>query len=86
MTLDLTCLRPTFAFLLRIDDPEFMYSNQIKTNSENQDIDFVTLSEFEDKVKLYDSASPLMPESAGVYDLLKKNRLFREICPGQTEA
>lgn len=86
VTLDLTCLRPTFAFLLRIDDPEFMYSNQIKTNSENQDIDFVTLSEFEDKVKLYDSASPLMPESAGVYDLLKKNRLFREICPGQTEA
>ena len=47
----------------------------------HQNIDFVTLSEFEDKVKAYDRISPLMPESAGVYGLLKENPLFQEIYP-----
>ena len=79
VTFDLTSLRPTFAFLLRIDDPDFLYDNQIRKNSENSDLRFVSLSRFEDAVRESRRTSPLMPESAGVYGLLKQSPLFREI-------
>ena len=81
VTFDLTSLRPTFTFILRIDDAEFMYENQIRRNKENIDLRFVSLSEFERVVKegeMASPATPLLPESAGIYRLLKKNHLFQE--------
>lgn len=79
ITVDLTSLRPTFSFVLRIDDPNFLYENQIKKNNENVDLRFISLSSFEEMVKENKKTSPLLPESAGVYSLLKKNHLFQEI-------
>ena len=79
ITIDLTSLRPTFSFILRIDDPNFLYENQIRKNDENIDLEFIALSNFEEVVKSNEKTSPLLPESAGVYSLLKKNHLFQEI-------
>lgn len=77
-TIDLTSLRPTFSFVLRIDDQNFLYGNQIKKNNENIDLRFVSLSSFEELVEENKKTSPLLPESVGVYSLLKKNHLFQE--------
>ena len=64
---------------LRIDDPKFLYENEIKKNQENIDVRFVSLNDFEEAVVECESSSPLMAESAGVYRLLKMNHLFNEI-------
>ena len=78
VVIDLLSLRPTLSFVLRIDDPEFLFSNEIKKNDENVDIRFVSLCNLEDVVKesFEKNQSPLMAESAGVYSLLKKNHLY----------
>lgn len=80
--MDLISLRPTFSFVLRIDDPDFLYSNDIKKNEENVDIRFISLSVFEEIALNCSEHDPLMPESAGVYELLKNNHLFKEAKSG----
>ncbi len=77
-TFDVISLRPTFTFVLRIDDPKFLYENEIRKNKENSDVRFLSLRDFEEYVKENAQTSPLMAESAGVYRLLKSNHLFRE--------
>ena len=76
--IDLISLRPTFAFVLKIDDPGFLYENQIRKNQENTDLRFLSLSELEKTIQAGEELSPLMPESAGVYTLLKENHLYKE--------
>jgi len=78
VTFDIISLRPTFAFVLRIDDPKFLYENEIRKNQENIDLRFVSLRDFEEMVIENADVSPLMAESAGVYSLLKRNHLFKE--------
>lgn len=78
VTVDVISLRPTFAFVLRIDDPKFLYENEIKKNQENIDVRFISLNDFEESVVESECSSPLMAESAGVYRLLKMNHLFQE--------
>ena len=78
VSFDLISLRPTFSFVLKIDDPDFMYENQIKTNDENADIKFISFDEFDDYVIENYDQYPIMGESAGVYALLKKNHLYSD--------
>lgn len=78
VSFDVISLRPTFSFVLRIDDPDFLYENEIRKNQENVDIRFISLRDFEDAVMQSQDSSPLMAESAGVYRLLKSNHLFQE--------
>lgn len=78
VSFDIISLRPTFSFVLRIDDPAFLYNNDIRRNQENEDLRFVSLRDFEKTVVESEEKSPLMAESAGVYRLLKENRLFEE--------
>ncbi len=73
---DIISLRPTFSFVLKIDDPDFMYDNQIKANEENTGIDFISLNELDNVVIENNNRYPMMCESAGVYALLKKNHLY----------
>lgn len=80
VTFDVISLRPTFSFVLKIDDPGFLYESDIHKNQENKDIRFVSLGDFEQMVLDSQNSSPLIPESAGVYSLLKKSHLFKEAC------
>lgn len=83
--MDLASLRPMFAFVLRIDDPAFMYENEIRKNKENSYLDFVPFSRLESAARGDDELPPLMPESAGVYALLKKHPTFREVILPRTK-
>ena len=76
VSFDVISLRPTFSFILKIDDPNFLYDNEILANDENVHIEFVSLCSFEKKVKEKYDSNPIMCESAGVYALLKKNHLY----------
>ena len=79
VTLDLTSLRPTFSFVLRIDDPDFLYNNNIGPNEENTKFSFFNLKEFDEKIiEREKEKAPLMPESAGLYVMLKENHLYKE--------
>ncbi len=71
--MDLISLRPTFSFVLRIDDPDFLYSNEIKKNEENEDIRFISLSVFEEIALNCSEHDP---------ELLKNNHLFNEVKSG----
>ena len=73
---DMISLRPVFAFVLKIDDERYLYDNNIKSNSENTSISFISLCDFDEVVKEYAKTSPLMAQSAGVYTLLKRNHLY----------
>lgn len=74
---DLTSLRQTLAFVLRIDDENFFYENEIKKNSESKYIKFQPLKNLEDYI--VSSHISVMPETAATYALLKKHRLYCEI-------
>ena len=76
--MELISMRPMFAFVLRIDDPDFLYDNDIRKNRESVDIRFVPLKDFESYVHEREATSPVMSESAAVYSLLKKNHLYQE--------
>lgn len=76
--MELISMRPMFAFVLRIDDPDFLYDNDIRKNRESVDIRFVPLKDFEDYVREREKTSPVMAESAAVYSLLKRNHLYQE--------
>ena len=82
VVMDVIAMRPTFSFVLRIDNPDFLYNNEICKNEENIDIRFVSLSKFDNMITSCAEQSPMMPESAGVYELLKKNHLYTEVVPG----
>lgn len=77
VTFDLISLRPTFAFVLRIDDENYLDSNYFQRNSENKSLNFVPLSELE-SMESKKNKRVWIPESAGVYSMLKKNHLFIE--------
>lgn len=74
---DLTTLRQTLAFVLRIDDEDFYYSNEIRKNEENRYVKMVSLRSL-DKLVTKDRL-PVMVESAAAYSLLKENHLYREM-------
>jgi hypothetical protein len=81
VALDVVSLRPTFSFILRIDDTAFMNDYQIRKNQENINIRFEPIADFDAFVRRKetdDPASPIMPESAGIYHMLKNNHLYRE--------
>ena len=74
---DLTSLRQTLAFVLRIDDEDFFYDNEIKKNDESKYIRFQPLRTLENYIE--STNVPVMPETAATYDLLKKHPLYCEI-------
>ncbi len=74
---DLTTLRQTLAFGLRIDDEYFFNNNAIMKNSENNYIRFESLRKIEDNVKK--AKLPVMSESAATWALLQESKLFKEI-------
>lgn len=78
VTIDLTTLQPLFSFALKIDDPHFLEENDIRKNSENTDLRFVSLNDFESIILERENTAPLMPESAGLYSLLMQNHLYDE--------
>lgn len=73
---DLITLRPTFSFVLRIDDPDFYDNIQLFTKNDESDKEWSepleTISEIAGKY-------PLLPESAATYKLLLQNHLFTEV-------
>ena len=80
---DLTSLRQTLAFVLRIDDENFCMNN-IKKNSENKSIQFQPLRDLEQDIQ--DNHISVMPETAATYALLKDHRLYREIVENDFKA
>ena len=83
---DVLTLRPSFTFVLRIDDPDFLYNNDVRFNYENIWIKNISLSELEVFIKERRDTNPLMHESAGVYNLLKRNHLYIEAIENKTSA
>lgn len=83
VTFDLTSLRPMFCFALKIDDPRFLYGNDIRKNQENTELRFASLGQLEATIQENADTVPLMTESAGLYALLKRNHLFAEASDGQ---
>ncbi len=78
---DLTSLRQTLAFVLRIDDKNFFYENEIRRNSESKYIRFQPLKSLETFIKS-DNIS-VTPETAATYALLKRHRLYSEIADNE---
>lgn len=74
---DLITLRQTLAFVLRIDDEDFYYENEIKKNEENIYVKFQPLKTFEEYV--INNNIPVMEETASTYTLLKNHHLYKEI-------
>ena len=74
---NLITLRQTLSFVLRIDDENFFYDNEIKKNEENIFVKFEPLKNFEDRI--IKEQIPVMEETASTYFLLKKNHLYTEI-------
>ena len=78
---DLITLRQTLAFVLRIDDENFFYDNEIKRNEENVYVKFVSMKTLEDYIS--HNNIPTMVETAATYALLKNNHLYKEIASNQ---
>lgn len=78
---DLITLRQTLAFVLRIDDEDFFYNNDIKKNEENIYVKFSPLKTLEDYISK--NQIPTMVETAATYALLKENHLYKEIVSNQ---
>ena len=74
---DLVTLRQTLAFVLRIDDADFFYNNEIKKNEENRFVKFTSLKKLDELVQRENL--PVLVETAATYALLKRNRLYKEI-------
>lgn len=77
VSFDLVTLRQSLTFVLRIDDEEFFYENEIKKNNEHVSIKFQALKTLDEYIQSSDI--PVLPETAATYALLKENALFREI-------
>lgn len=74
---DLITLRQTLAFVLRIDDPNFFYDNDIRKNDENAFVKFEPLRTLETHIA--QENLPVMVETAATYTLLINHRLFQEV-------
>lgn len=74
---DLITLRQTLAFVLKIDDENFFYDNEIRRNEENQFVKFTSLKNLEALIQ--DENLPVLNETAATYALLKKNHLYEEL-------
>jgi len=74
---DLTTLKQTLAFVLRIDERDYLANNDTRKNDENMCVKFMSLRNLEDYI--ITERVPLMVESAATYALLKEHRLFKEI-------
>lgn len=73
---DLITLRPTFSFVLRIDDVDFYDNIHLFTKNDESN------KEWSEPIKTISAIAdeyPLLPESASTYKLLLKNHLFTEL-------
>lgn len=80
---DLTTLRQTLDFALRIDSKSFFSDNALKKNTEHKVITLSSLQDLEDIVKSTNAA--IMPETAGTYALLKNAKIFTDIIDNSFE-
>lgn len=78
---DLVTLRQTLAFVLRIDDENFFYDNEIKKNEENRFVKFTSLRSLEAMIE--SENLPVLSETAATFSLLKNHRLYYEIMPNK---
>lgn len=74
---DLVTLRQTLAFVLRIDDENFFYDNEIKKNEENKFVKFTSLKRLDDQIR--NENPPVLAETAATYALLTNHRLYKEM-------
>ena len=79
---DLITLRQTLAFVLRIDDENFFYDNEIKKNNENKFVKFTSLKNLEAMIQ--NEELPVLSETAATFSLLKNHHLFQEIISDST--
>ncbi|MEG1299683.1 MAG: hypothetical protein RSC93_03185 [Erysipelotrichaceae bacterium] len=74
LTMDLVTLRPTLSFILRIDDENFPYTELVNKEGEEK----IEIIKIKDLPKSFFELS-VTNESAGMYDLLTKNKIFKNI-------
>jgi len=77
VSFDLITLRQTISFILRIDDENFFYENEIRKNEENSFVRFESLKNLENIIMAKNT--PVMNETAATYQMLKSNHLYKEI-------
>lgn len=77
VSFDIVTLRQSLTFVLRIDDEDFFYDNEIKKNSEHVSVKFHSLKTLDEYIR--SSEIPVLPETAATYALLMKSPIFREI-------
>ncbi len=75
VTIDLVTLRPTISFISRIDDAGFSYTKDLNSSNEKLNVETMKVR----KLKEFMRDSLVTNESAGMYNLLQNNRVFKSM-------